>query len=115
MTARNAVHVLREPQGRDGHVKTTGLLRRVRTDLEERFAAHAKLGPDVPRATGQILERERVVTGGHRGMRRKDGACPHLFFRVIERYATRGELTHALDHHERRVTLVGMPRSRLDA
>ena len=61
------------------------------------------------------VERERVVTGRHRRVRREDGGAPHFLERVVEGRAASREIADALQHDEGGVAFVEMPDRRLDA
>ena len=84
-------------------------------ESHKRLRIDPHLRPHATRALHNFLHAELIVTSGNRCVRGKHAAIAHLLDRVSERNAGDTQLTHALDHHERRVSFVGVPRCRLDA
>ncbi len=60
-------------------------------------------------------KRKRVVSGGHRRVGREDRRPPHLGERVVPRQSRGEEVADPLEHDERRVAFVQVPRRRLQA
>ena len=48
------------------------------------------------------IERERIVAGGHRRVRREDRRAAHRIERLVEGRAFGHQLVDALEHDERR-------------
>ena len=75
--------------------------------------------PISPHVPGEVLldqvERERVVAGRHRRVRREHRRSPHLLERVVERSALLDQLADALQRDEGGVAFVQVPHRRRDA
>src|SRR5205814_8744415 len=77
-TPRDRVHPRREPDGRDGHVKPIVIDHRMMPESDEGFAADAHLLPHRTDALLDLLDRERVVPGGHRRVGGERARRAHL-------------------------------------
>ena len=55
------------------------------------------------------IERERVVSGRNRGVRREDRCLSYALQRLVEAVAVGDQLVNALQHDERGVSLIQMP------
>ncbi len=97
------------------HVELRSVTVVVLAEREETLAVLADLAP----APGQVLldemKRERVVSRGHRRMRREHRGPPHFFQCVVERRALFDELADALQGDKRRMSLVQVPHGGFDA
>jgi hypothetical protein len=83
--------------------------------LQEVVLPQAERVPVPRERVGDEVEGERVVAGGHRGVDREHRAGRDQLARLIERHALGHQLAAALERHERRVTLVHVPRGGRDA
>ena len=87
----------------------------VRAEPEERLAVDLHLLPDRPRHALELLHGEGVVPRRHRRVGGEHAVRADLVHGVVDGHALGDVLPQPLDHHERRVPLVGVPHRRLDA
>ena len=78
---------------------------------EERLAVDPHLVPYRPGHALELLDRERVVPRRHRRVRREHAVGADLVHGLLEATALLHVLAQPLDHHERRVALVGVPHA----
>ena len=109
VTARHAVDPCRQPDGRDGHVKTVVVDHRVMAQAKEGVAGDPHVLPHRTDALLHLVGRERVVPGGHRRVGREHAARAHPAHGVRERVPARHQLSHPLHQHEGSVPFVGVP------
>ena len=75
-------------------------------EREEPIAIGAERSPAACEVFLDEVERERVVSGRHRRVRREDRASPDFLERVVEARAALDEIANALQDDERRVSFV---------
>ena len=96
-------------------MKRVGVAVRVAAEREQPRRIDADLVAHRARALPHLGVREHVVAGGHRGVRGEHRVIAHAIHGRVEIRAVAAEFAHAFDHHERRVTLVGVPGVGVDA
>src|SRR3989449_4738111 len=111
--SRHCVDPPRKPDGRDGHMEAVVVGHRMTAEAEERFAADTHLLPHGADALLHLLEREGIVPRGYRRVGREDARRAHPADGFRAGGPSRHELTHPLDQHERGVSFVGVPGSRV--
>jgi len=82
------------------------------TKGHERVAITAEGSPGVCQVRFDEMKRKRIVPGGDRRVRRKDGRPPNFVERRIERLAMLDEIANALKDDKRGVALIEVPRDR---
>ncbi len=102
----------RGPQGERGHVEERPAAVVVVAERHERVAVRAERAPGVRQVRLDEAERKRVVAGRDRRVRREDRRAPDFFERGVERVAALEQVADALQHDERRVPFVEVPRGR---
>ena len=111
----DAVDVRRRAQRERGHVELRSAAVVVLAQREEALPVLADLAPRAGEVFLDQVEREGIVAGRHRRVRREHGRAPDLFERVVERAALLDDLANALQRDERRVAFVEVPHRRRDA
>ncbi len=116
VTAGDAVHARREPDGRDRHVEAALVECGMSSETQKLLAADPHLLPHLggSNALLDLLGGERVVSSRHWRMGREHAGRSHAADRFGERAAARHELSHALDQHEGGVAFVGVPDGRVE-
>src|SRR5207237_2491713 len=99
MAARYRVDPRRQPDGCDRHWKAVVVHPRMRPEPRDRFAGHPHLLPYRADALLHLLQRKRVVPGGHRRVGREDTRRTYPAYGVRERGAAGHELANPLDQH----------------
>ena len=111
--AAHAVDETRAARGERRHVEVVALGRAA--EREQLLAIDAQLLAEAHEVAVHLLRREMVVARGHRRVRREDRVRRHGLERAFQVEALAHQRAHALEHEERRVPLVDVPRGGLDA
>src|SRR5439155_3016360 len=98
----------RRPQGERRHVEQRPGAAIVRSEREKTVAVRAERAPDAREVLFHQMERKRIVSRGHRRVRREYSRPTYLFQRFIEGRSALRQIANPLQDDERRVALVEM-------
>ena len=111
----DAVDARRHADAQCGHVEDAGIACHLGSQRQQALEREAGRHPAAAEVARHEITREAVDAGGHRRVRREDGACAHDLQRMLGIDLVLDEAAHALDREEAGVALVHVEYGGLDA